>query len=164
MKTKINWKGIFLVTLLTMGFVSSTQRDISAANTFSGFVDDNCVISGFLNWWPEWTVEQYDRWGVRHLNTPWMKKHKVIDGLGTYEGNEVRFRYAQYINTWIVGNHRDVSLTLSMYNYHGGEIKVMPAQTNVYPTDFNVYINGNFYQSVHADADKDHKIMLMLYY
>lgn len=156
---KIKYIGLLVISLF---FVSSIGS-LSAANTFSGFVDDDHMYVGFVNWWSEWTVEQYDHWGVRHLNTPWMKKHKEIDGLGTYDGNRILFRYGQYINTWIVGNHRSVSLSLSLYNYHGGEISVKPVQTSHYPTDWNVFINGKLYDTVHAEGDEK-TIGLILYY
>lgn len=93
--------------------------------------------------------------GKRIVNSPWMKTHKVVDLVTKTNGDKVLFRYGNYMNAFGFFNHRYVTLDLSIYGYHGGELIVKPViEGQNYAKDFNVYLNDNWITTIHGDANK----------
>lgn len=156
----MNMKAIFLIAVIAIGMTSI--HGVSSADVFSGFVDDSGTYTGLGNVLSEWTVDQYDSSGHKIVKTHWMKKHEGID-LKKPQGNAVYFQYAQFVNGLGIINYRDTVEKMWIYNYIGGELKVVPEDNGNIAKNYDVYINGRFVATEHADTSDSQKLYLPYY-
>ncbi|GAA5818200.1 MAG: hypothetical protein CfClM3_0255 [Methanobrevibacter sp. CfCl-M3] len=147
----MNFKAIILISILIMSGISS----ISSADVFSGFVDDYNVYSPAAIQFPQWKVSQYDYHGhTKLIDCRWQAKHKEKNLINQPE-TIIHYEYRDLIHAYIIFTWKNTILKLNIYNYHGGELKIVPGNSPKEKRDklmsFNIYLNDKLVDTHKAD-------------
>ncbi|GAA5818363.1 MAG: hypothetical protein CfClM3_0399 [Methanobrevibacter sp. CfCl-M3] len=148
----MNYKAIFLISMLIMGGISS----VSSADVFSGFVDDGGIYLGAATWIPQWKVSQYDSHGDTLIDCKWETRHKEKNLINQTD-TIIHYEYRDLINILFVISCKATYLKLNIYNYHGGEVKIIPHCGALHPGDrgnyiyFDIYLDGKLVDTHRKD-------------